>query len=113
MKQHNDLTKTLRWIAANDEDVFNADTANLAVAALEKMEDEIDYLKKRLEIEKDHSAQIEHERDAAMVDLRKSRLPCSVCAHSIHQTGIPCDERPDRPADGSCDFVWRGIQGEE
>lgn len=37
MKQHNDLTKTLRWIAANDEDVFNADTANLAVAALEKM----------------------------------------------------------------------------
>ena len=132
MKQHNDLTKTLRWIAANDEDVFNADTANLAVAALEKMGDEIDYLKKHLEIEKDHSAQmererdanptmkhllercqrIERERDAAVADLRKSRLPCSVCAHSIHQTGIPCDERPDRPADGSCDFVWRGIQGE-
>lgn len=112
MKQHNDLTKILRWIAANDEDVFNADTANLAVAALEKMEDEIDYLKKRLEIEKDHSAQMERERDAAVADLELIR-PCIVCKHGIYKTGIPCDERPDRPTDGSCDFVWRGMQGEE
>jgi hypothetical protein len=65
-----------------------------------------------LQIEKDHCAQMERERDAAVKDLRKSRLPCSVCAHSIRYTGIPCGDRPDRPADGSCDFVWRGIQGE-
>ena len=112
MKQHDDLTKSLRWIAAKDEDVFNADTANLAVAALEKMEDEIDYLKKRLEIEKDHSAQMERERDAAVKDLSLTRL-CIVCKHSIYQTGIPCAERPDKPDDKSCDFKWRGIQGGE
>lgn len=107
--KNNDLIKTLRWIASNDEDVFNADTTNLAIAALEKMEDEIDYLKKRLEIEKDHSAQMERERDAAVADLRKAML-CFACAHSIHYTGIPCGGRSDRPADGSCDFKWRGAK---
>lgn len=113
MKKHNDLMKTLRWIAANDENVFNADTANLTVAALEKMEDEIEHLKKRLEIKNDHSAQMKRERDAAVADLRKARLLCSVCTHSIRYTGIPCGDRLDRPADGSCDFVWRGIQDKE
>ena len=55
---------------------------------------------------------IERERDAAMKDLSIIRL-CIVCEHSIYQTGIPCDKRPDRPADGSCDFKWRGVKGEE
>lgn len=54
----------------------------------------------------------ERERDAAVADLELIR-PCIVCKHGIYKTEIPCDERPDRPADGSCDFVWRGIQGEE
>lgn len=55
---------------------------------------------------------IERERDAAVKDLSLTRL-CIVCKHSIYQTGIPCAERPDKPDDKSCDFVWRGIQGEE
>ena len=55
---------------------------------------------------------IERERDAAVKDLSIIRL-CIVCEHGIFQTGIPCDKRPDRPADGSCDFVWRGAKGEK
>lgn len=35
MEQHEDLIKTLRWIAANDEIVFNAETASQAEDALE------------------------------------------------------------------------------
>ena len=54
---------------------------------------------------------IERERDAAVKDLLLVRR-CHFCAHSIDQTGIPCDETPGKLADGSCDFVWRGIQGE-
>lgn len=55
---------------------------------------------------------IERERDAAVADLELIHR-CLVCAHSIHQTGIPCADRPSKPADGSCDFKWRGVQGEE
>lgn len=86
-----------------------SDELNRIKTERQALKDEIDYLKKRLEIEKDHSAQMERERDAAVADLMKAML-CIVCEHGIFQTGIPCDERPDRPADGSCDFVWRGVQ---
>ena len=55
---------------------------------------------------------VKAERDAAVADLSLIRL-CVVCKHSIYKTGIPCDERPDKPADGSCDFKWRGIKKEE
>ena len=52
------------------------------------------------------------ERDAAVGDLAAVGLAdrCPVCAHSISQTGIPCAARDDRPEDGSCDFVWRGVK---
>lgn len=55
---------------------------------------------------------VKRERDAAVEDLSIIRL-CIVCEHGMFQTGIPCDERPDRPADGSCDFKWRGAKGEK
>ena len=52
---------------------------------------------------------IERERDAAVADLGLVHR-CLVCAHSIHQTGSLCNDRPDKPADGSCDFKWRGVK---
>ena len=40
MEKYSDLIKTLRWIAANDEIVFNAETASQAADALESKHDE-------------------------------------------------------------------------
>ena len=78
----------------------------------EDLQDEVKYLKKRLEIEKAHSAQMERERDAAVKDLKKDEA-CFACAHNIRYTGVSCAARPGNPVDGSCDFKWRGIMGEE
>lgn len=40
MEKYSDLIKTLRWIAANDEIVFNAETASQAADALEAQHNE-------------------------------------------------------------------------
>lgn len=55
---------------------------------------------------------MKRERDAAVNDLARHMI-CDVCVHSVKYTGIPCAKRQDKPADGTCDFEWRGVKYQE
>lgn len=114
MEQHKDLIKTLRWIAANDEIVFNAETASEAAELLENQQNEVKHLKMRLEIEKDHSEQMKRERDAAVESMRGD---CKYCQHG----GVTClDELCGKCSHFAAkEFIegdyweWRGPQNKE